>query len=57
MGYRVHALLSPSDNTGTCMRGEGLTFTSTLRYEDIPGELQDRVRSFLRDRIQQPPPE
>ena len=30
---------------------ESICRTRTLRYEDIPGELQDRVRAFLRQQI------
>jgi anti-sigma factor RsiW len=30
---------------------ESIRLTRTLRYEDIPGELQDRVHAFLRQKI------
>jgi len=30
---------------------ESIRFTRTLRYEDIPGELQDLVHVFLRQKI------
>ena len=30
---------------------ESIRLTRTLRYEDIPGELQDRVHAFLRQKM------
>jgi predicted anti-sigma-YlaC factor YlaD len=30
---------------------ESIRLTRTLRYEDIPGELQNRVHAFLREKM------
>ncbi len=30
---------------------ESIRLTRTLRYEDIPGDLQDRVHAFLRQKM------